>query len=82
MKRVIALLCLFICCATFSVPAVAKTNKASKANKSAYPETRADRKAAKKYEKAMKKSVKKQEKAQNQMYRQSVKKSHYPKHNY
>lgn len=76
MKKSIALLCLSICCTSLSVPAFAKTNK------NAYPETRADRKAAKKYEKAMKKSVKKQEKAQNKMYKQSVKKSHYPKHNY
>ena len=30
----------------------------------------------------MKKALKKQKKAQNKMYRESVKKSHYPKHNY
>jgi hypothetical protein len=76
MKRAIALLCLSVCCMSLSLPAVANTNK------SAYPETRAQRKAAKKYEKAMKKSLKKQEKAQNKMYKESVKKTHYPKHNY
>ena len=30
----------------------------------------------------MKKTLKKQKKAQDKMYRESVKKSHYPKHNY
>jgi len=30
----------------------------------------------------MKKAMRKQIKAQNKMYRQSVRKSHYPKHNY
>lgn len=30
----------------------------------------------------MKKALKKQKKAQDKMYKQSVKKTHYPKHNY
>lgn len=76
MKRVVALLCLSICCLSVSVPASAGTNK------NAYPETRAERKTAKKHEKAMQKSLKKQIKAQNKMYKQSQKKSHYPKHSY
>jgi len=35
-----------------------------------------------KQEKAMKKTLKKQKKAQDKMYRESVKKTHYPKHSY
>ena len=74
MKRLIALLCLVICCAT--LPVVAKTNNP------AYKENSAARKAQKKQQRAMKKAMKKQKKAQDKMYRESVKKTHYPKHNY
>jgi hypothetical protein len=76
MKRLVALLCLSICCLSFSVAAFAKTNNP------AYRENPAARKQQKKQQKAMKKAMKKQKKAQDKMYKQSVKKSHYPKHNY
>ncbi len=76
MKRLIATLCLAICCASLSVPAIAKTTNP------AYQENPEARKARKRQEKATKKALKRQRKAQNKMYRQSVKKSHYPKHNY
>ena len=76
MKRLVALLCLSICCLSFSVVTFAKTNNP------AYREDPAARKLQKKQQKAMKKAQKKQKKAQDKMYRESVKKSHYPKHNY
>ena len=76
MKRFLAIACLAICSASFSAPAFAKTNNP------AYQENPEARKARKKQEKATKKALKKQRKAQNKMFRQSVKKTHYPKHNY
>jgi uncharacterized membrane protein len=76
MKRLVAILCLLICCLGFSVAVCAKTNNP------AYRENPAARKLQKKQQKAMKKAQKKQKKAQDKMYRESVKKSHYPKHNY
>ena len=76
MKRLVALLFLSICCLNISVAVFAKTNNP------AYREDPAARKIQKKQQKAMKKAMKKQKKAQDKMYRQSVKKTHYPKHNY
>jgi len=76
MKRLVALLCLSICYLSFSVAGFAKTNNP------AYRENPAAHKIQKKQQKAMKKAMKKQKKAQDKMYRESVKKSHYPKHNY
>jgi hypothetical protein len=76
MKKLIATLFLAVSCSSFCLPALAKTNNP------AYREDPAARKARKKQEKAMKKALKKQKKAQDKMYRESVKKSHYPKHNY
>ena len=76
MKRVAATFCLVVLGCTLCVPILAKTTNP------AYREDPAARKAQKKQEKAMKKALKKQKKAQDKMYRESVKKSHYPKHNY
>lgn len=76
MKRLLAPLCLSICCLTFSVAVFAKTNNP------AYREDPAALKLQKKQAKAMKKAMKKQKKAQDKMYRESVKKTHYPKHSY
>ena len=76
MKRLVILLCLSICCLSFSVGVFAKTNNP------AYREDPAARKLQRKQAKAMKKAQKKQKKAQDKMYRESLKKSHYPKHNY
>ena len=76
MKRLVALLCLSICCVGFSVAVFAKTNNP------AYRDDPAANKLQKKQEKAIKKALKKQKKAQDKMYKESVKKSHYPKHNY
>jgi hypothetical protein len=76
MKRIAALLCLAACCCSLNPAAFAKTSNP------AYREDPAARKIRKKNEKMMRKNLKKQQKAQNKMYRNSVKKSHYPKHNY
>ena len=76
MKKFIAAVCLAVCCSTLSVSGFAKTTNP------AYRENPAARRAQKKQAKAMKKALKKQKKAQDKMYRQSVKKTHYPKHNY
>ena len=76
MKKLAATLCLAVLGSSLSVPVLAKTTNP------AYHEDPAALKAQKKQEKAMKKTLKKQKKAQDKMYRQSVKKSHYPKHNY
>jgi hypothetical protein len=77
MKRLVALLCLSICWLSFSVAVFSKTT-----NNPAYRENPAAHKLQKKQQKAMKKTMKKQMKAQNKMYKESVKKTHYPKHNY
>ena len=76
MKKLVALLCLSICCLCCSVAVFAKTNNP------AYREDPAAHKLQKKQQKAMKKAQKKQKKAQDKTYRESVKKTHYPKHNY
>ena len=76
MKRLVAILRLSICCLGFSIAVFAKTNNP------AYREDPAARKLQKKQEKAMKKALKKQKKAQDKMYKESAKKTHYPKHNY
>lgn len=76
MKKFVATVCLAACFSTLSVSGFAKTNNP------AYREDPAARKAQKKQAKAMKKALKRQKKAQDKMYRQSVKKTHYPKHNY
>ncbi|HTT20447.1 MAG TPA: hypothetical protein VMG82_15970 [Candidatus Sulfotelmatobacter sp.] len=76
MKRLITTLCLAVCCASLSLPTHAKTTNP------AYREDPAAHKARMKQEKAMKKTLKKQKKAQDKMYRESVKKTHYPKHSY
>jgi hypothetical protein len=76
MKRLVALLFLSICCLSFSAASSTKTNNP------AYREDPAAHKLQMKQQKAMKKAMKKQKKAQDKMYRESVKKSHYPKHNY
>jgi hypothetical protein len=76
MKRLVATVCLAICSLAFCAPALAKTNNP------VYREDPASRKLRKKYEKTMKKNLKRQMKAQDKMYKDSVKKSHWPKHNY
>jgi len=76
MKRIVALLCLSICCLGVSVAVFAKTNNP------AYREDPAAHKLQKKQQKAMKRQLKKQKKAQDKMFRESQKKTHYPKHNY
>jgi len=76
MKKAAASLLLALCCCSGIPSALAKTNNP------AYREDPAASKIRKKNEKLMKKNLKKQKKAQNKMYRDSVKKSHYPKHNY
>ena len=76
MKRLTLILFLSFCCLSFCVPVNARTKNP------AYQENPEAHKARKKQEKAMRKALKKQKKAQNKTYRQSVKKTHYPKHNY
>jgi hypothetical protein len=76
MKRLAASLFLAICCLSASVPVNARTSHP------AYKQDRAARRAQKKQERAQKKYMKRQKKAQDKMYKESVKRSHYPKHNY
>ena len=64
----IAALCFGGSIATFAIP-----------QNPAYTQTREARKAQKKQERAIKKYQKKQRKAQNKMFKESQKKTHYPK---
>jgi len=73
MKRLAAILVLIFCCTIFCVPAGAQKNKP------AYPESRAQRRANKKLEKAQRKYYAKQKKASDKMFKESQKKSLYPK---
>ena len=76
MKKLAISLFLAVSCLTGSIPVSAQNSH------SVYKEDPAARKLQKKYQKDMKKQLKKQKKAQDKMYRESVKKTHYPKHNY
>lgn len=76
MRRLVAILCLAVCCMTFAGPARAQRNNP------VYAENRDSLKAQKKQQKAMKKYLKKQKKAQDKMFRDSQKKTHYPKRQY
>ena len=88
MKQLAAIFCLALCCSAFSMPAEAQKNKPAYPDKPpypvkpVYPETRATRSAPRQHQKAEEKYLRKQKKAQDKMYRQSVKKSHLPKHSY
>ena len=73
MKRLAAILVLIFCCTIFCVPAGAQKNKP------AYPESRVQRRANKKLEKAQRKYYAKQKKASDKMFKESQKKSLYPK---
>ena len=64
----IAALCFGGAVATFALP-----------QNPAYTQSREARKTQKKQEKAIKKYQKKQRKAQNKMFKESQKKTHYPK---
>jgi hypothetical protein len=77
MRRLAGILCLSVCCLGVCIPVYAGAK-----NNPAYREDPASRKLRKRYEKDMKKQLRKQKKAQDKMYKESVKKSHYPKHNY
>lgn len=76
MKQLAAIFCLAVCCTAVCVPGVAQTNKP------AYPQTRSERRANEKIRKAEEKYLRKQKKAADKMYKQSLKKSHLPKHPY
>jgi len=88
MKQLAAIFCLALCCTAFCMPAAAQKNKPAYPDKPVYPdkplypESRAARRATRKHQKAEEKYLRKQKKAQDKMYRESVKKSHLPKHSY
>ncbi|HEX6824489.1 MAG TPA: hypothetical protein VF123_20685 [Candidatus Sulfotelmatobacter sp.] len=88
MKQLAAIFCLALCLTAFGMPAVAQKNKPAYPDKPVYPdrpvypESRAARRATRKHQKAEEKYLRKQKKAQDKMYRESVKKSHLPKHSY
>ena len=82
MKQLAAIFCLALCCTAFCMPAAAQKNKLAYPDKPVYPESRAARRATRKHQKAEEKYLKKQKKASDKMYRESVKKSHLPKHSY
>jgi hypothetical protein len=73
MNRLAAILVLGFCCTVFCVPAGAQKNRP------AYPESRAQRRANKRLEKAQRKYYAKQKKASDKMFKESQKKSLYPK---
>jgi hypothetical protein len=73
MKRLAAIVVLIFCGMIFCVPAGAQKDKP------AYPESRAQRRANKKLEKAQRKYYAKQKKASDKMFKESQKKSLYPK---